>query len=76
MKRDKFKNKINFLLILNNIIPHNTLCIFKLVKYEKEDFCFNIFTGKKFAFADCHKLSKVTEKIVLSNQRSVSPIDL
>lgn len=44
MKKEKFKTKINLFLIWNNIIPHNSVCIFKLVKYEKEDFCFNIFT--------------------------------
>lgn len=38
MKTDEFQNKINFLLILINIICHNIVYIFKLVKYRKEDF--------------------------------------
>lgn len=44
MKTDEFQNKINFLLILINIIHHNIVYIFKLVKYEKEDFSLNTFT--------------------------------
>lgn len=41
---DEFQNKINFLLILINIIHHNIVYIHKLVKYKKKDFSFNIFT--------------------------------